>query len=148
MLRDVGREGERLRKEKGHAPYTAHPIPHIVSAGLHPKRSSGMGDQEQCVGLLLGPATDGECATHPHPAQRLVYRGRRRELSRYLISLPVMNDKARAHLQALTARIYDEEIEKVVLSADGIRATMTKDSKGNIKIGRRDTQEIVREVIT
>ena len=64
------------------------------------------------------------------------------------ISLPVMNDKARAHLQALTARIYDEEIEKVVLSADGIRATMTKDSKGNIKIGRRDTQEIVREVIT
>ena len=64
------------------------------------------------------------------------------------ISLPVMNDKARAHLQALTARIYDEEVEKVVLSADGIRATMTKDSKGNIKIGRRDTQEIVREVIT
>ena len=64
------------------------------------------------------------------------------------ISLPAMNDKARAHLQALTARIYDEEIEKVVLSADGIRATMTKDSKGNIKIGRRDTQEIVREVIT
>ncbi len=62
------------------------------------------------------------------------------------IGAPIMNENARAHLKELAERVYDQEIEKVTLSADGICATMTRGVRGHIKIKRKDTQEITREV--
>lgn len=67
---------------------------------------------------------------------------------RFGIAMPIMNAHARGHLHDLVARIYDEQIESITLSADGIKATMRKTSKGYIRIQRKDAQEIALEVIT
>ena len=90
MLHDVGREGW-LRKEKGHALTRHTPFRTLSPLGCI-QGVPWYSEQEQRVRPFLDPTTDDKCATHPHPVLRLVYRGRRREFSRYLISFSLISN--------------------------------------------------------
>lgn len=90
MLHDVGRE-RWLRKERGHALTRHTPFRTLSPLGCI-QGVPWYSEQEQRVRPFLAPTTDDECATHPHPVLRLVYRGRRREFSRYLISLSLISN--------------------------------------------------------
>lgn len=72
MLHDVGMEGW-LRKEKGHALTRHTPFRTLSPLGCI-QGVPWYSEQEQRVRPFLDPTTDDECATHPHPVLRLVYR--------------------------------------------------------------------------
>ena len=136
MLHDVGREGW-LRKEKGHALTRHTPFRTLSPLGCI-QGVPWYSEQEQRVRPFLDPTTDDECATHPHPVLRLVYRGRRREFSRYLISFSLISNHLLPkgiclHHKALRGGSKEEHMKGENEDAYARKAEHAKGNGGNHK---------------